>query len=274
MQELERLKKVILEEYPRLTEESEFSFRCHPGIPCFNACCADINIFLTPYDIIRLKNRLGITSGEFLSRYTISPFDEKTKYPIILLKMNEDKKKTCPFVTAEGCSVYEDRPWPCRMYPLGLASRKEQPDQAEKEFYFILKEDLCLGHSEKQKLTVKQWLDNQGINEYNLVGEWFKDITLHDYFEKGGQLDPGKMEMFFTACYNIDKFRDFIFNSSFLDKFEVEQDTLEKIKQDDIDLLKFAYNWLRFALFGEQTMKIRSDILDAKKKEMAQKKKK
>src|SRR4030042_385330 len=103
MQEIERLKKAILEEYPRLNEESEFCFKCHRDVPCFNACCGAVNIFLTPYDIIRLKDRLKITSGEFLSKYTISPFDKKAKYPVILLKMNDNEKKSCPFVTDQGC---------------------------------------------------------------------------------------------------------------------------------------------------------------------------
>lgn len=272
MQEIERLKKVILEEYPRLNEESEFCFKCHKDVPCFNACCGDINIFLTPYDIIRLKNRLGITSGEFLSKYTLSPFDKNAKYPIILLKMNEDEKKSCPFVSEKGCTVYEDRPWPCRMYPLGLASGKDKADGTEREFYFLLKEELCKGHNEDNKMKVGEWLEDQGINEYNRIGELFKEITLHDYFEKEGQLEPRKMEMFFTACYNIDKFRDFIFQSTFLQKFDVDDSVLEKLKNDDIELLKFAYGWLRFAIFGEQTMKIKGDILEAKKKELADKK--
>lgn len=271
MQEIERLKKVIIEDYPRLNEKSEFSFKCHKDVPCFNACCGDINIFLTPYDIIRLKNRLEVTSGEFLSKYTISPFDKNAKYPVILLKMIDDEKKSCPFVGKDGCTVYEDRPWPCRMYPLGLASGKDQADGTEKEFYFLLQEDLCQGHKEDNKLTVGEWLEDQGINEYNKIGELFKDITLHDYFEKGGQLDPRKMEMFFTACYNIDKFRDFVFQSTFLEKFEVDNEIINKIKTDDLELLKFGYNWLRFAIFGEKTMKVRTDVLEAKKKELAEK---
>ena len=188
--------------------------------------------------------------------------------------MKDDEKKSCPFVTDEGCSVYEDRPWPCRMYPLGLASGKDKADSTEKEFYFLLKEEMCKGHAEDNKLTVGQWLEDQEINEYNQIGELFKDLTLHNYFEKSGELDPKKMDMFFTACYNIDKFKDFVFKSTFLDKFEVDEKTAKKIKDDDIELLKFAYNWLRFAIFGEPTMKIRTDILEAKKKEIAEKQQK
>ncbi len=273
MNEIERLKKAILEDYPRMNEQSEFCFKCHKDVPCFNACCGDVNIFLTPYDIIRLKNRLGMTSGEFLSKYTISPFDKNAKYPIILLRMEDNEKKSCPFVTADGCSVYEDRPWPCRMYPLGLASPKDDPENIDKEFYFLLKEDVCKGHNEDHTQTVAEWLDGQGIEEYNEMGELYKQITLHDYFGKGGKLDPKKIDMFFTICYNIDKFREFIFGSTFLDKFEVDDATKAQIKDDDVALLKFGYNWLRFALFSEPTMKINVDIIKKKQAEESAKRK-
>jgi hypothetical protein len=49
-------------------------FRCRKDIDCFNACCKNIDIMLTPYDIVRLKTRLGITSTEFLREYT-EPFE-------------------------------------------------------------------------------------------------------------------------------------------------------------------------------------------------------
>ena len=272
-QEIERLKESILREYPRLNEQSEFCFRCHKDVPCFNACCGDVNIFLTPYDVIRLRKRLGITSGEFLSKYTISPFDENTKYPVILLKMEDNDRKSCPFVSAAGCTVYEDRPWPCRMYPLGLASPKDDPQVGQDEFYFVLNEDVCMGHREDHKYTVREWISDQGIAEYTEIGELFKDITLHDFFQKGGQLEPQKMEMFFTACYNIDKFRDFVFKSSFLQKFEVDQATQDKIRDDDIEMLKFGYRWIRFAFFGEDTIRIKSDVRAAKQQELAEKEK-
>ncbi len=271
MKEIERLKQAILTDYPRLNEDSEFCFKCHKDVPCFNACCADVNIFLTPYDIIRLKNRLGITSGDFLDRYTISPFDEKAKYPVILLKMEDNEKKTCPFVGENGCTVYEDRPWPCRMYPLGMASPKDSQMDKDTEFYFLLKEATCHGHKEDNKLTVKGWLENQGIEDYNVYGELFKDITLHDFFEKSDQaIDPKKMEMFFTSCYNIDRFRSFVFNSTFLQKFDIDEDTVNRIEKDDYELLKFAYEWIRFSIFGEKNLSIKSAAIDDTKKNLSE----
>lgn len=271
MREIDNFKKEILKEYPRLDEQSSFSFACHKGVPCFNECCGDVNIFLTPYDIIRLKSNLGISSTEFLKKYTLSPFDQNLKYPVILLQMGNDEKKKCPFVTNEGCSVYPDRPWSCRMYPLGLASPGEGSEELDKEFYFLLKEDICQGFKENKRWTVNEWLRGQGITEYNQMGEYFKELTTHKFFRKGEPLPPKKIELFFQACYDIDHFRSFVFDSSFLDRFEVDDKTIEKIKTDDLQLLKFACRWLRFALFGEETMTVKEAILEDKKKELVAK---
>ncbi len=262
MREIENLKKAILEEYPRLTENDKFKFSCRPGVSCFNECCGDVNIFLTPYDVLRLKNRLGISSEDFLDKYTISPIEKHQNYPVILLKMQDNEKKTCHFVSNGGCAVYEDRPWACRYYPVGLASPKEDEEDSEQEFYFILREEVCKGFDEgDQEWTVGQWRQNQGLEEYDEFGKFFKEITLHDYFAQGKQLDVPRMELFHLACYNLDKFRDFITKSTFLKRFDLEPGLQEKIEKDDEELLRFGFRWLKFALFAEKTIKIRPEAL-------------
>ena len=45
-----------------------------PGIACFNACCKNTDIALTPYDIVRLKRRFKLDSKEFVAEYTV-PFE-------------------------------------------------------------------------------------------------------------------------------------------------------------------------------------------------------
>ncbi len=258
MDNLKNLKEEILKDYPRLNLEDEFSFSCHPGVPCFNKCCSDVNIFLTPYDILRLKNALGITSEEFLTKYTIMPAHEKQDYPIMQLKMNDTEDKNCPFVTEKGCSVYNDRPWPCRMYPVGAASPKDT--EKEEAFYFIMKEKVCQGFEEKKDWVVKDWLKDQDIAKYDEMGELFKDITINDYFAHGGILTPNQLQMFFLGCYNLDDFKKFVFDSSFFDRIDVDAETREKIENDDEELLKFAFNWLKFALFAKKTVKIKQSL--------------
>jgi len=109
----------------QLTRESRFRFRCHKGISCFTKCCSNIDIMLTPYDIVALKKRLGITSEEFLEKYTHTKTEGKAAFPLIYLRMNKDETRSCPFVSAEGCTVYEDRPANCRYYPIGQGTLKK-----------------------------------------------------------------------------------------------------------------------------------------------------
>jgi Fe-S-cluster containining protein len=257
MEAIRKLKETILNEYPKLNKESKFCFNCHKNISCFNKCCTDVNIFLTPYDVIRLKSRLKISSQEFLDKFTLLPIDDKQRHPVIMLKMNSDGEKSCPFVCDEGCSVYEDRPWSCRMFPLGVASPKDKNTSENEEFYFILEEPVCQGYSENKEWTVEEWMQDQKVDKYVQMGELFKEVSLHDYLQKGKQLDPAKQEMFYTVCYNIDKFREFVFESTFLERFEVDDQTVKKINKDDAELLKFGFNWLKFCLYGEKTMKVK-----------------
>jgi len=254
---LQRLKETVLREYPRMNLDSSFRFSCHPKVSCFNQCCGDVNIFLTPYDVLRMKTRLGISSTEFLAKFTALPIDKNQQYPVVLFRMKEEQGNPCAFVDQEkGCTLYEDRPWSCRMYPLGLASPKEGNAAGNKEFYFLMKEDICKGHEETREFTVRQWVENQGISEYDSKGKEYKEVTLHDFFEKGGSLKPEQMEMFFMATYDLDKFREFVFQSSFLKRFQVEKEVAARIEKDDEALLSFGFRWLRYCLFGEPTLKV------------------
>ncbi len=268
--DIDGMKQRILDEYERLGLDSKFSFSCHPGISCFNSCCGDVNIALTPYDVLRLKNRLGMTSSEFIEKHTIRPFTQDQQLPVLVLKMRDDEEnKPCPFVRDEtGCSVYEDRPWPCRMYPVGEASARTEQDPTAPHFYFIMREDKCDGLAEKKEWTVAQWMENQGVGSYNEAGEDFKQINLHPYFAKGGELRPQQMEMYFTALYDLDKFRGFIFDSTFLQRYEVEEELLQKLKADDEELLRFAVRWLRQCLFNEGTIKPRQEAVEQVKQQL------
>ena len=67
--------------------------------------------------------------------------------------------------------------------------------------------------------------------------------------------------MYFLALYNLDRFKDFIFYTTFLKRFELEKSQIDKIKSNDEELLKFAFNWIKFSLFGEKTVKIKSELL-------------
>ena len=84
-----------------LAAAEKFCFACHPGVACFTECCRQLDLALTPYDVLRLRKRVGLTSSEFLAKYTLIPFTQDQKVPVPLLKMRataEDAAKIDAFL--------------------------------------------------------------------------------------------------------------------------------------------------------------------------------
>lgn len=235
-----------------------FRFGCHPKVSCFNRCCADVNILLTPLDVLRLARRSGMSTREFLDRHTLVPITKDLHLPVVMLRMGDEPEKRCPFSTADGCGVYEDRPWACRMYPLGMAIPPARAGVEPQPVYFLFEDDFCKGPLEPQQWTVDSWRASQGVPAREAAEAGFREIVSHPWFIGGRTLDPKRMEMFFMASYDLDSFRAFVFESTFLQRFAVEDQLVERLRTDDEALLQFAFRWLRFALFGETTMTVRN----------------
>lgn len=243
-------------DHVKLGLKSKFRFKCHKGISCFTKCCSNIDIMLTPYDIIALKKRLGVTSEEFLGKYTYTQPDGKASFPIPYLRMKDDKEKTCPFVSADGCTVYEDRPANCRYYPVGQGTLKKSVDEkvVDEEFFFFVREGHCKGFEESDEWTISAWREDQGVDTYDLHNrDWKSIILLRNVQEMA--LDEKKQAMFSMACYDVDRFRRFIFDSKFLDHFEVDEASREKMRADDVELMLFGFKFLRYILMMEETLK-------------------
>jgi Fe-S-cluster containining protein len=251
-----------LRDQRQLALDEEFSFGCHSGLPCFTDCCGDVNIFLTPLDVLGLARRLGITTGEFLDQYTLTPITKDLHLPVVVFKMGDDEKKRCQLLGEQGCSVYEDRPWACRMYPVGMGIPPARAGVEPEPVYVLFENEFCKGHGEGQTWTVESWLVNQRISERDALETGWREIVSHPWFIGGRQLDPKRIEMFHTACYDLDKFRQFVFGSTFLQRFEVEDELMEQLRDDDHAMLQFAFRWLRFALFAEPTMQVRESATE------------
>jgi len=240
----------------QLSLKSKFRFKCHKGISCFTKCCSNIDIMLTPYDIVALKKKLGITSEEFLEKYTYTQPDGKANFPIPYLRMKDDKEKSCPFVSADGCTIYEDRPANCRYYPIGQGTLKKSVDDkvVDEEFFFFVKEDHCKGFEESDEWSVASWREDQGVDRYDVLNREWKSILLMRNVPEL-ELDEKKLAMFYMANYDVDRFRRFIFQSKFLDHFEVDEASREKMRTDDVELMLFGFRFLKYILMMEETLK-------------------
>ncbi len=241
----------------QLGEGEGFCFGCHPGVPCFTNCCADVNILLTPVDVLRLSRRLGLTTTQFLERHALIPITKDLRLPVVMLRMGEEPGRRCAFVGAQGCTVYSDRPWACRMYPLAMALPPARAGFEPEPLFFLLEDGFCEGQKAGSTWTVRDWRRDQDVESREDLERGFRDLVSHPWFIGGRHLDPGRMEAFFTACYDLDKFRRFVFESTFLQRFEMDPELVETLRRDDEALLSFGFKWLRLALFGEPVLPVR-----------------
>ncbi len=237
--------------------KTTFRFACNENIPCFTRCCKNADMFLYPYDIIRLKRHLGMTSEEFLVQHTITAFRSNPHFPDVMLKMSDAKDQACSFLSDKGCTVYESRPYSCRAYPLEPIISGDEQNRAIISCYLV-EHAHCLGHGEGKKWTSDQWMKDQGMNTYNEYNKSWARVaallhTQKTLGEKGA--DNPAMNMAYMASYNMDTFRRFVFESSFLQKFDVPEDRINKIKDSDEALMLLGFDWILRFIGGQGPLK-------------------
>ena len=229
--------------------DETFRFACSPAVACFNECCRDLNQFLYPYDILRLKKILGLSSGEFLERYTTRHIGPESGLPIVALKTAETGAFACPFVTAKGCRVYADRPSSCRTYPLVRAISRCRQTGRITERFMLLHEPHCLGFNQPGKQTVRQWIKDQDIEIYNHINDRLMEIISLKSHLHPGPLGVKSQQLFYTALYDLDRFRNQLFNHELPEDFEVPPEKLADAETDDEALLEVAMKRVKQGLF-------------------------
>ncbi|MFZ7126083.1 MAG: YkgJ family cysteine cluster protein [Desulfobacterales bacterium] len=229
--------------------DDRFRFACTPRVPCFNACCRDLHQYLTPYDILRLKNRLGLRSGVFLKRYTEAGIGPQTGLPVIRLRMNSGRGFACPFVTDDGCSVYEDRPASCRIYPVARAIRRCRRTGAVTEHFALLREPHCRGFEQEKTQSVREWIQRQDMEVYNRFNDLLLDIIQLKNQRLPGPLDLRFRSAFHLGLYDPDAFRDHLDRNGFPESLNTSPSDSEAILSDELERLRFGHRWVRWSLF-------------------------
>lgn len=236
----------------RLNQDEIFCFECRPDLSCFNLCCRNLNLFLYPYDVVRLKKGLGLSAGEFIQKHTDIVLRPGNFFPEMLLSMANNKEKTCPFLTEKGCSVYKDRPYACRTFPTEHGLDFDESTGKTTPVHFLKPPDFCMGRLEKKEWTVTTWAqDQKAVYYHKMMAEWTR-VKIHFENNPWGVEGPEgkKAQMAFMAAYNMDDFKDFIFNSSFIKRYKIPRAAQKKMKKDEVELLRFGFAWICFFLWN------------------------
>ena len=252
----------------QLRLEDEFQFDCHPGVSCFNECCRNIEIQLTPYDIVRLKGRIGVSSDEFVARYTI-PFEMDQHGMPGLRIATKPGTKECVFLEEKGCSVYEDRPTVCRYYALGNVGMRKKDSAAVEDAFFLVKEPHCKGHFEPKKQTVAEYRVAQGVDVYDRMNREWRDIIIKKRTSGPtiGRPSERSMQLFDMCSYDMDSFRNFIQSRGFRQIMALHDDEIDELIGDEEKLLGFAFRYLKQVLFGEMTIPVNQEARAARLEE-------
>ncbi|SCY53291.1 YkgJ family cysteine cluster protein [Desulfoluna spongiiphila] len=228
-----------------------FRFRCHDGLACYNRCCRNLNLFLSPYDVLRLKQGLGLSAGDFIDRYTDAVLRDGKALPELLLRMNDNEEATCIFLSEAGCTAYAHRPDTCRTFPCEHGIYYNA-DGAKERVLFLRPPSFCEGIHDPRELTPEAWQKDQNAENHNAMNElWGEVEALFSGNPWGAEGPQGqRAKMAFMAAYNVDDFREFIFGSSFLKRCKIKNDLKMKLRRDDVAVMKFGFEWIRVFLFG------------------------
>lgn len=228
-----------------------FSFRCHPDVLCFTECCRELDLALTPYDVLRLRKELQMNSTEFIERYVVVEQETDEVFPRLYLGMVDDGRASCPFISQEGCTVYKGRPGACRAYPVG---RGVSLDASGKvcEIHVLVREEHCQGFAEPDSHNVSEWFEKQGLFEYNALNDEVLSLLEKVQGRKDRRFTLEQQEDFMLALYKLDGFRKQLESSAFQEKFMLSAEERNSALADDLSLLRFGISWLKEALFSEK----------------------
>ncbi len=231
-----------------LALDDTFQFACNRRVPCFNHCCRDLCQALTPYDVLRLKKNLTISAKDFLSRYAAIQIGPATGLPVASLRFFGNENRQCPFVTAQGCRVYADRPASCRIYPLVRLLRRSRSSGNLVEQFALLKEPHCRGHEQRQPQTVSQWIVSQELEAYHEANDMLMELIALKNQRRPGPLPRELSELVQTAFYDLETLKEQAADG----RLEgMDASGLKPIAElrDDLQWLEWSMEYIRNFLF-------------------------
>jgi len=234
-------------DFERIAPDASFGFGCNVSKSCLNACCTDLHLVLSPYDVLRLRRRLAVSSGDFLRDHTETVEMPQTRFPILQLRMQRGDK-LCPWASSAGCTVYTDRPGACRAYPLGRTAQLGEHGQVVEQVV-VQREPHCLGFAETQQWTSARWFEDQQLAPYNQWQDRFTALVARVRLT-GRTLNEQQRGNVRMALYELDRFREFVRQRQLLRQLRVSRERQRAILDNDEGTLGFGLEWLALLFSG------------------------
>ena len=210
-----RYKKEDIESFMTsiMTKEDTFKFGCK----MCGDCCRKRQepIMLTGYDVFRVSRALNIKPFEFIEEYTEWYVGDSSYLPVVILKARYDG--SCPLLRKGKCTVQEDKPIVCAIYPLGRIFIA-----GEEESFGYFEQPYSCGNGTGEEHTLKEWLDKFKVSEWDEARIlWAKTIARCAMAMRNIKQDTKLFTGVITVLLNV-----------FYVAYDIEKDYLEQFKSN------------------------------------------
>jgi len=212
---------------------NKFNFNCHMTA----CCCQNMEIFLNPYDILKISENLNVTTTEIIDEFILFLEDRETGLFRPILK--SARTGLCKFNIDKLCTIHVNRPLSCRLFPLARISGK----------FLLQQAPFCTGLTDITSIKLTDYLNESSVEEYLsmsdlyhlkydvlknlnnglLKNEYYNNllnILLYDidFFYNGELKNINSKDKFTLSLYLVDKLLDiFKLNRSYDKKMIIEE---------------------------------------------------
>ena len=230
----------IYENLDKLTIGPDEAFKFHFTM-CGKCCVHREDIILTPKDLFRMAKKLGITPDEVVRDYCDTYVGDTSRFPIVKLK-SVGADRHCPLLKDNKCSVHEEKPVVCAMFPIGrtisvegddLPNTRITPDKIR----YIFVNPGCGDDSETH--TVREWFGEFGLSmEDEYFIRWQRALNSISMSLRGleKKLDVELMHPVWNAVY-LAIYLNYDMNGGFMEQFDANAErivSLMKSLEDEV----------------------------------------
>jgi uncharacterized protein len=121
--------------------------------------------------------------------------------------------------------------------------------------YMLIRETHCRGFENRRSRTVNEWIADQELLPYNENNDAMAALISLKNSNRPGRLSENAQQLFHTACYDIDRFRQQVFvEGRWADL--LSEDAPASARTDDVDMMKsgmaMVMNFFRKSGFGQE----------------------
>ena len=163
----------------------------------------------------------------------------------------------CP--AGDRLQVYTDRPATCRYYPIGQGTLITEPGRAKRRsrnFSSTSGNRIAAATKTRPNGPWPPGGQDQGVEHYDEMNLEWKTMMLRRAENGGPVTDEQGNRLFAMVMYDLDQFRQVRLQKPLPEVFAVDEDILEKIWDDDEELLKFGYQYVKTVLKIEEALKL------------------